>query len=1164
VSGTGPLASDLVRALPPGSVSTASADRLAASIDLWPRHILRLWAGRMPSLPLAVAWPESVEDVQTLVAFAREHALALVPYGAGSSVVGGATADEGTIVVDTKRLSRFLELDGVAGTATAQAGIMGELFERALERQGFTQGHFPSSIYCSTLGGWIAARGAGQMSSRYGKIEDQVLGGLVVLGDGTLVRQAVSPVRASLFDALIGAEGSLGLWVEATVRIQPLPAQRSFRGLEFRALADALAAAAAWLDAGLCPAVVRIYDPVDSLLHRDTTSHGEPHDHGPSRTAWLGAHFPQLSGAVLDAVGGRCRAVVMLQGEAQDVGRDEEILLSITRAHRGRDLGPGPGEAWWRTRYRVSYRQSNAFRAGVVVDTMEVGCLWERVLPVYQAVRRAARAAGAQVLAHFSHVYLEGASIYFTYALPAALGEGGYDRLWEGCLVAALEHGANVSHHHGLGRLKGAAFRRVAGGALALVRAQAETLDPAHVLNPAVLASRTSPGGPPGGHKPRLRLPRWQASEQALLATAAPSESVAALETRLLARGLTLGSAGQYAASLTVVEAARRGLLWRKSSQLRLLEPLVMGVDGAAAGEAFRYVPAPRAAMGSELWRALLDAELERVYLRCLHAGGRALWLAAPAAKCIDVVRHLARHEDLGAVASSLRVREGGAVLRFDVPPGPLAQARERALMALGAAAEPVAHDHDPLAVSAELAVVASGTWLRLTDALAALLALGVEVSVPLSDAAGGLALITGTPRAPLTQQARAGVEAVVNEAKLSLEHEQPQRLVTEEPEPRAALEVAKPERTAGSAAMLPSRLKLAPHAHELDNCTYCPKLCRFSCPVAVADGSETLTPRQLMLTASLDRRGARPLDADAALRLYSCVDCRGCRSFCDHGNDVAATLMAARAEIYRAGETPDRVLTLCRTLSRTGAFPSSGDISRPALAGASELSEGAGPSAPTWLFFGCQNEASDAPLRAPTLRLASGRFGPVHVPALSLSCCGHPLWRWGDREGFAQHARAFAAQLGGAQRLVVDDPGCAYALRELYPTVGVRVPEIVTVSSLIGAGEVSTSDAAHCAPHDDEWATRWLGEPTLRERLGVPLARGSVLEGEAGTCGGMLLAHYEQALAERLTRACVHDLLGGGAERILTASPTCRRRLRSVAAPLIDVVELWNRKTRI
>lgn len=1255
----------LAARLPRRAFSTLPADLLAVSMDLWPRHILGLWSGKTPALPAAVVWPESSADVQQIVAFAHATGTPLVPYGAGSSVVGGATAAAGQVVVDCKRMARVLALDEEAWTATAEAGIIGERLERTLGRQGFTQGHLPSSIYCSTLGGWIAARGAGQLSSRYGKIEDQVVGGAVVVGDGTLVRLSPSPVRTPLLDAFIGSEGTLGIWTEATVRIARLPEARAWRGLEFSTLAKALAAARAWLAAGLSPAVVRIYDPVDSLLHRDTSTAHVAHDSGPSRLAWLGAHWPNAIGALTDELAGACRAVVGVQGEAAVVARDLDLVLELARAHDGKDLGAAPGEAWWRRRYAVSYKQSNALRAGVAVDTMEVACPWENVLPVYRAVRRAGRAAGAQVLAHFSHVYLDGASIYFTYAMPASGGERAYDALWETCLAAAAATGGNVSHHHGIGRLKAAAFRRAMGGALGLMRAQAKELDPAGILNPDVFSSKAvgdtppaaarpsvtsrsttspsvsySPVAPPSGAVRAIKLPPTpspvEPDPRALCVTAAPTQTLAEVEAALCKEGRTLGAHIALLPALSVLEAARRGLLLRKSPQLHVIEPVVMGVDGEGDAGAFRFIPAPRAAMGGELWTALLRARVERVWLRTLARGALARTVAAPLSTCLALARDLARDEDLGGADIAVHGAQGEASLTVTLGEGPLFAARSVALArwldsrsglgvdaAVGSVVAPAAilgaggresdRTYMPAAPSAEAsgvpslrpppsgsllspqplpseAVFFAATWANLAELALRLAACeGVALVLSLADTTGGAGFVYAASGVASVEQVQTWTALVAEASAGQGVSREPAVVPTREPSsslsppppssssssppppsspspslpPPSSLALATAAASVATARVAdgpatPRALRLRGRTPELDNCTYCPKMSRFACPTAVAHGSETLTPRELMLTVNLDRRAVLRLSPDAALRLYSCVDCRGCTTFCYHGNDVAATLMQARAELFVEGGLPLALQPVLATLRATGRLPDRPAADDPALA----LNGEAG--APTLLFLGCQNTAADSGSARAALRLARRRFGAVDILRGPLSCCGHPLWRWGDRQGFRAHARAFAAQLRGARRVVVDDPGCAYALGTLYPLAGVRVPSVVTTSSLFAGECAALAGAPRLAPADDEWSLRYLNEPTLRVLTGAALAQGSILEGEAGSCGGMLLPFYDPWLAERVARQAAADILGGGAERILVTSATVRRRLRAVDAPLVDLLDLWCGGTQV
>jgi alkyldihydroxyacetonephosphate synthase len=613
----------LVEKLPPGSVSTEFAELLAVSTDLWPRHMIRWAEGQLPNLPLAVVWPTSTKDVQTLVDFARAHDLRLIAYGAGSNVVGGATPAATDIVVDFKRMARVLQINLNERYASAQVGILGEIWERKLNRQGATQGHFPSSIYCSTLGGWIAGRGAGQMSSRFGKIEDQVLGGILVLGDGRMIEQKPSPLGGSQLAEFIGCEGQLALWIQADVRIRPLAQLRWWRGFDFPDLHAALLFAQHVLEAGVVPSVLRIYDPIDSFLHRQT--HGEqlPHDRGPSRLAGWGARFPKPFSRVGNIFGGACRCIVGLEGNTQAL-LDWEAQEVLHLALGAKDLGSAPGENWYKRRYAISYRQSNVYRAGVAADTMEVASCWDNVLPVYHAVREAALDHGAMVLAHFSHAYLEGMALYFTYAIPLKLGEEGYFALWQACLEAAVAAGSNVSHHHGTGQLKAAALQAFRGGSQKVFVEMQRANDPDNVLG--VASTSCEPGTPKN---------RFHCYNNYVMAS--PNDKLCDIEAQLNTQKKTLGPLPYD----TI--ASEAGAFRRFNPQFHILEPLVAGVDS----DGMTFVPVPRSAQGPELTPRLIQSAT-RIWLRTQAAYAEPIGYLGKTIDVIEAAKSLA-HDDVGA-----------------------------------------------------------------------------------------------------------------------------------------------------------------------------------------------------------------------------------------------------------------------------------------------------------------------------------------------------------------------------------------------------------------------------------------------------------------------------------------------------------------------------------
>jgi alkyldihydroxyacetonephosphate synthase len=517
----------------PRRISRSAADRTAYARDLWPRTLLAVRDGEAaPSPPDLIVWPTSTEEVARIVTIAVANRVPIVPFGAGSGVCGGATTPRGGVMLDMKRMTQLAALDEDGLTATFEAGINGEHLERTLAARGYTLGHFPSSIYCSTLGGWVAARSAGQLSTRYGKIEDMTCGLEVVTGTGQVLetgrygRGESGPDWTQLF---IGSEGTLGVITRARLRIHPAPEVRILRGIAFPRVSGGCEAIRRLLQRGLRPAVVRLYDELDTLM---VGRAGEEHEHdGTSLVARLAENLPEsVKGSVprvrrwlieaalerskilntlTDQVLPRTMAdsallIVGFEGPRKVTEAEARAGLEELRRAGGRDLGEAPGRHWLENRYKVSYRQSKVFMEGAWVDTMEVATTWDRLLDLYREVKKAV-APHAFVMAHFSHAYPEGCSIYFTFA-----GAGGgsrraaekrYDAAWRAGLSAAGRVGATISHHHGVGRSKAAFLPDEHRESLALMRSLKAVLDPHGVLNPGNL-------GLGGARETTMRLDR--------------------------------------------------------------------------------------------------------------------------------------------------------------------------------------------------------------------------------------------------------------------------------------------------------------------------------------------------------------------------------------------------------------------------------------------------------------------------------------------------------------------------------------------------------------------------------------------------------------------------------------------------------------------------------
>ncbi|HVE85394.1 MAG TPA: FAD-binding oxidoreductase [Myxococcales bacterium] len=488
----------------PGRVSASDEDRLCYARDMWPKAILWIRQGRIPPPPDVVVWPGSEEEVAKVILLARAHKLPVIPFGAGSGVCGGVCAVHGGISLDLKRLERVGPVDGDHFTVDVDAGVIGEVLERKLNAQGYTLGHFPSSIFMSTLGGWLAARSAGQLSTRYGKIEDLVCSVRAVTGRGEVLQTPDRPSPGpDLAELLMGSEGTLCAFTRARLRVHPVPQHRAFRAFRFRSVEAGVDAIRRLMRDGLRPAVVRLYDPFDTALVARKKPVAPEEVVPPSERGLVkGELLPFLTRAIAPRALGNarllnraadlfrnCLLVLMFEGEARRALQEESGARELCQQAGGADLGDEPAVRWYQTRYDVSFQMSPVVNAGMLADTMEVAATWDRVLDVYHRVREAT-APIAFAMCHFSHAYLEGCSLYFSFAL-AGRGqpslESRYDELWKAGLSAALAAGATVSHHHGVGLLKARALAEQLGDSRRMLHGLKRALDPDGIMNPGKL-----------------------------------------------------------------------------------------------------------------------------------------------------------------------------------------------------------------------------------------------------------------------------------------------------------------------------------------------------------------------------------------------------------------------------------------------------------------------------------------------------------------------------------------------------------------------------------------------------------------------------------------------------------------------------------------------------
>ncbi len=602
----------LFRDLPGVTVSGSPIDRQSYARDLWPRHHINVRHGELPqSEPLGIVWPERQESVATIVEVCAREGIPLAPFGAGSGVCGGTLPDNRTIVLDLKRLSRVRSIDAERGLLEVEAGAMGIRLEEDLNVAGFTLGHFPSSILCSTVGGWLAARSAGQCSGRYGKIEDMVVSLDCVLGRGEPVRFHRRTRGPDMTPLIVGSEGIFGVITSTVLRLHPAPTHKAYAAFSFPTLESGYETLREVFQAGVRPAVARLYDAFDSFMAKRGAVKGAKK--GPSGGAASSLkevatrmllRAPSALNFAVDAIGDRTfggtMLVVMLEGVEADNLDDMTRIQHIAARNQGRSMGEAPARRWEKHRYSVSYRQAPVFMSGAFSDTMEVAAPWSKLATLYQAVRDAMR-PHVFVMAHLSHAYPDGCSIYFTFAGASETHEGAlakYDAVWSEAPLAAARAGGTISHHHGVGRSKAPRLAAELGFGTEIVRSLATALDPTGIFNPGNLL--------PDANAPRAYAPRAPSGdllidEISLLASTRGDRTLGAIEDEAHARGMTL-RINEMQRDETVSAWIARGAPGSPDPFEDPVDHVVAGFSARLKSGAFLHVPeGPRKAVGPDL-----------------------------------------------------------------------------------------------------------------------------------------------------------------------------------------------------------------------------------------------------------------------------------------------------------------------------------------------------------------------------------------------------------------------------------------------------------------------------------------------------------------------------------------------------------------------------------
>jgi alkyldihydroxyacetonephosphate synthase len=451
-----------------GTASTDPDDLARCARDWsWPSLFAAL-EGR-PSLPAAVVHVTTDAEVAATLRFAGERGIPVVPRGGGSGVMGAAVPQTGAIVVDVSAMDSVVEIDEASLTATVEAGLNGRAFERALNERGLSFPHFPASAEWASVGGYVAARGSGVLSSRYGKIEDLVVALRVVTPTGEVIdtlpvpRHAVGPELTQLF---VGSEGTLGVITRVTVKLVPLPEHRRFEAVAMPSLESGLDTLRATMQRGIRPAVIRYYDAEASS----------------------GSLSPVV-GAALEGP----TALLMFEGDAAVADAEASSTLRSLEAAGGTLLDPDLCRTWWERRYDF-YHPPHYPTLPAMWGTIDAVAPYSRALGVYHAIRTALEPFGEHGLrlrTHFSHWYDWGTMVYPRFQIADASGHPDplalYKEIWGRGVEAIFEAGGVINDHHGVGSTLAPYLRRQWGPAHKTLTRIKRALDPAGVMNPGKL-----------------------------------------------------------------------------------------------------------------------------------------------------------------------------------------------------------------------------------------------------------------------------------------------------------------------------------------------------------------------------------------------------------------------------------------------------------------------------------------------------------------------------------------------------------------------------------------------------------------------------------------------------------------------------------------------------
>lgn len=446
-------------------VSTSNMDKITYGVDYF--WISRMWADRGKQPPHAdyVVFPKSPKEISQILKVANYYKIPVHTWGGGSGSQGGALPMAGGIIMDLKRLNKLIEIDEESRTITAEAGMIFQQLEWHANQHGYSTMHIPSCLTCGTIGGALAHRGIGIMSTKYGKIDDQCIRMEIVLPNGDIINTLPVPKHAAgpdLNQIFIGSEGTLGIITKATFKLFEQPENRQFRGFMFPDITAGLAAGRDIMQK--CkPSVLRLYDEAETVSIIKSIV-------GVSK-----------KGAFMN---------LALEGLKEIVDIEMKLVKEIVKKYNGEDMGAEYGEKWYENRITFFY-PGHIMDIPQMFGTMDTVADYKNVEKIYWAMKNAIESnfPGVRFIAHCSHWYEWGTMIYDRFIMdnPPEDPEEAirlHNQIWNTGVRAALENGGVINDHHGIGLKLSRLMKEQYGPAMQVFEGLKKSLDPNGIMNP--------------------------------------------------------------------------------------------------------------------------------------------------------------------------------------------------------------------------------------------------------------------------------------------------------------------------------------------------------------------------------------------------------------------------------------------------------------------------------------------------------------------------------------------------------------------------------------------------------------------------------------------------------------------------------------------------------